>query len=90
MQYGPEPSTEACRSDDETKLLLPVEDKEQNGKAGETGENGDMGPKVADWRFGPAQLWYDMLEVPETGDGFNYGFQMLDKVRDYFIAFNID
>lgn len=76
MQYGSEPNPEACRSDDENKLLLPVEDKEQNGKAGETGENGDMGPKVADWRFGPAQLWYDMLEVPETGDGFNYGFKI--------------
>ncbi|EZA60385.1 Transcription initiation factor TFIID subunit [Ooceraea biroi] len=79
MQYGPEANVEACRSDDESKLLLPVEDKEQNGKAGETGENGDMGPKVADWRFGPAQLWYDMLEVPETGDGFNYGFKTTEK-----------
>ncbi|XP_072748281.1 transcription initiation factor TFIID subunit 1 isoform X2 [Anoplolepis gracilipes] len=83
IQYGPEPSTEACRSDDENKLLLPVEDKEQTGKTGETGENGDMEPKVADWRFGPAQLWYDMLDVPETGDGFNYGFQMLmDKMEE--------
>lgn len=80
MNYGPEPSADMCRSDDEAKLLLPVEDKEQNGKTGETGENGDMGPKVADWRFGPAQLWYDMLEVPETGDGFNYGFKMFEKV----------
>ncbi|KYQ50337.1 Transcription initiation factor TFIID subunit 1 [Trachymyrmex zeteki] len=82
MQYGPEPSTEACRSDDENKLLQPVEDKEQTGKMGESGENGDMGPKVADWRFGPAQLWYDMLEVPETGDGFNYGFKMVEKVEE--------
>ncbi|KYN01312.1 Transcription initiation factor TFIID subunit 1 [Cyphomyrmex costatus] len=82
MQYGPEPSAEACCSDDENKLLQPVEDKEQIGKTGESGENGDMGPKVADWRFGPAQLWYDMLEVPETGDGFNYGFKMVDKVKE--------
>lgn len=74
MHYGPEPSAEQCRSDDEKKLLLPVEDKDHSGKGGEAGEN-DMGPKVADWRFGPAQLWYDMLEVPETGDGFNYGFK---------------
>ncbi|KYN38772.1 Transcription initiation factor TFIID subunit 1 [Trachymyrmex septentrionalis] len=82
MQYGPEPSAEACRSDDENKLLRPVEDKEQTGKMGESGENGDMGPKVADWRFGPAQLWYDMLEVPETGDGFNYGFKMVEKAEE--------
>ncbi|EFN79615.1 transcription initiation factor TFIID subunit 1 [Harpegnathos saltator] len=79
MNYGPEPSIDMCRSDDEAKLLLPVEDKEQTGKTGDTGENGDMGPKVADWRFGPAQLWYDMLEVPETGDGFNYGFKLVEK-----------
>ena len=38
-----------------------------------------MGPKVADWRFGPAQLWYDMLDVPETGEGFNYGFKLKEN-----------
>lgn len=80
MQYGADPTPDMCCSDDENKLLMPVEDKEQIGKTGETGENGDMGPKVADWRFGPAQLWYDMLQVPETGDGFNYGFKIIDKV----------
>lgn len=95
MQYGPEPSAEQCASDDETKLLRPVEDKEQTDKTGEAGKNGDMGPKVADWRFGPAQLWYDMLEVPETGDGFNYGFKMTEKVSittiiALSITFNID
>lgn len=40
-----------------------------------------MGPKVADWRFGPAQVWYDMLDVPETGEGFNYGFKIKEKVN---------
>ncbi|KAG8039641.1 hypothetical protein G9C98_000370 [Cotesia typhae] len=79
MNYGPDPIPEICASDDELKLLAPVEDKEQTGKVGDTGENGDMGPKVADWRFGPAQIWYDMLEVPETGDGFNYGFKLTEK-----------
>ncbi|XP_076280408.1 TATA-box binding protein associated factor 1 isoform X2 [Lasioglossum baleicum] len=82
LNYGPDPNPDMCCSDDENKLLLPVEDKEQTGKTGETGENGDMGPKVADWRFGPAQLWYDMLQVPETGDGFNYGFKLVDKTEE--------
>ncbi|KZC11582.1 Transcription initiation factor TFIID subunit 1 [Dufourea novaeangliae] len=82
MNYGPDPNPEMCCSDDEKKLLLPVEDKEQTGKTGDTGENGDMGPKVADWRFGPAQLWYDMLQVAETGDGFNYGFKLSDKLEE--------
>lgn len=36
----------------------------------------DHAPKVAPWRYGPAQLWYDMLGVPEDGEGFDYGFKM--------------
>ncbi|XP_011313489.1 transcription initiation factor TFIID subunit 1, partial [Fopius arisanus] len=79
MNYGQEAPPEVIASDDEAKLLRPMEDKEQGGKAGESGDNGDMEPKVADWRFGPAQIWYDMLEVPETGDGFNYGFKISEK-----------
>ncbi|XP_029032281.1 transcription initiation factor TFIID subunit 1 isoform X3 [Osmia bicornis bicornis] len=82
MQYGTDPTPDMCCADDENKLLMPVEDKQHVGKTGETGENGDMGPKVADWRFGPAQLWYDMLQVPETGDGFNYGFKLLEKAEE--------
>lgn len=35
---------------------------------------GDRKPRVADWRYGPAQLWYDMLGVDESGEGFDYGF----------------
>lgn len=40
---------------------------------------------MADWRFGPANFWYDMLEVPETGEGFNYGFRLMEKVLLSFI-----
>lgn len=36
-------------------------------KAPENSENGDSKPKVADWRYGPAQVWYDMLDVPASG-----------------------
>ncbi|XP_033222126.1 transcription initiation factor TFIID subunit 1 isoform X2 [Belonocnema kinseyi] len=82
MQYGQEPNPEECRSDDEEKLLKPLEDTEQTGKTGDFGENGDMGPKVADWRFGPAQIWYDILGVPETGDGFNYGFKVVEEKQE--------
>lgn len=32
-------------------------------------------PAPAHWRFGPAQVWYDMLNVPESGEGFDYGFK---------------
>lgn len=33
--------------------------------------------KVAPWRYGPAQLWYDRMEVDETGEDFNYGFKLI-------------
>ncbi|XP_069701181.1 transcription initiation factor TFIID subunit 1 isoform X2 [Periplaneta americana] len=78
FNYAQPPTADMCESDDEEKLLCPVEDKSHSGSQ-DHGENNDMGPKVADWRFGPAQVWYDMLEVPETGDGFNYGFKLKEK-----------
>ncbi|XP_035232818.1 transcription initiation factor TFIID subunit 1-like [Stegodyphus dumicola] len=28
------------------------------------------------WRFGPAKLWYDMVEVPETAETYDYGFKL--------------
>lgn len=61
------------------KLLKPVQDETKEGNQ-EQGENNDMGPRVADWRFGPAHFWYDMFDVPETGEGFNYGFRLSEKV----------
>ena len=33
-------------------------------------------PKEADWRFGPAQLWYDMLGISHLGEEFDYGFKL--------------
>lgn len=59
--------------------MKPLKDKEEETEK-ETNETVDMGPKVADWRFGPAQLWYDMLDVPETGDGFDYGFKTKEVI----------
>ena len=38
--------------------------------------NKEQKPAVAEWRYGPAQLWYDMLGVDETGEGFDYGFRL--------------
>lgn len=75
LHFGPEPTPAQCVSDDEDKLLgdLNSEDVRQEGP--DNGENSDQKPKVADWRYGPAQIWYDMLEVPDSGEGFNYGFK---------------
>ncbi|XP_017847616.1 transcription initiation factor TFIID subunit 1 isoform X2 [Drosophila busckii] len=76
IYFGADPTPADCMSDDEDKLLgdLNSEDVRQDGP--ENGENSDQKPKVADWRYGPAQIWYDMLEVPDSGEGFNYGFKI--------------
>ncbi|XP_049868741.1 transcription initiation factor TFIID subunit 1 isoform X3 [Pectinophora gossypiella] len=67
-------------SDDEDKFLRPMEENQHlnsdynNANSG-SGDKSQR-PTPAHWRFGPAQVWYDMLNVPETGDGFDYGFKL--------------
>ncbi|CAH0579290.1 unnamed protein product [Chrysodeixis includens] len=65
-------------SDDEEKLLKPMEENQQSNNDNNLSNSGDKSqrPTPAHWRFGPAQMWYDMLNVPETGDGFDYGFKV--------------
>ncbi|XP_037823798.1 transcription initiation factor TFIID subunit 1 isoform X1 [Lucilia sericata] len=75
VHYGPEPKPAQCQSDDEDKLLSIFNDEDIKHEP-ESGDNSDSKPKIADWRYGPAQIWYDMLEVPDSGDGFNYGFKV--------------
>ncbi|KAL0193218.1 hypothetical protein M9458_011514, partial [Cirrhinus mrigala] len=67
-EYAPPPPPEQCLSDDEITMMAPVESKflQVSGE----------GDKVAEWRYGPAQLWYDMLGVAEDGSGFHYGFKL--------------
>ena len=33
------------------------------------------GPQPTDWRYGPAEYWYDMLGLPEKVDDFDYGLK---------------
>lgn len=81
FDFAPIPSKEEWASDDEEKFLKPIEANETSNKQDTTPKD-DSGPKVADWRFGPAQMWYNMLGVPETGEGFNYGFKLIEKVSE--------
>ncbi|CAG5087297.1 Similar to Taf1: Transcription initiation factor TFIID subunit 1 (Drosophila melanogaster) [Cotesia congregata] len=76
MNYGPDPEPDQCASDDELKLLAPIEVKKNLPDIEEKKKNVNSGPSAKDWRFGPAQFWYDMIKVPETGDGFDYGFKL--------------
>lgn len=58
-------------------MMAPVESKFLQ-VSGEGDKVSEVRPKVAEWRYGPAQLWYDMLGVPEDGSGFHYGFRLRD------------
>lgn len=79
LKFAPTPPKELIMSDDEEKLLSEKTSDDKEEKTDEAA-NGDQKSKAAaDWRFGPAQIWYDMLDVPESGEGFNYGFKLKDK-----------
>ncbi|KAM9729560.1 transcription initiation factor TFIID subunit 1 isoform 7-T7 [Menidia menidia] len=80
-EHAPPPPPEQCLSDDEITMMAPVESKFSQ-TCGDGDKEAESRPKVAEWRYGPAQLWYDMLGVPEDGGSFNYGFKLKDKETD--------
>lgn len=75
------PPPEMCEPDDELRLLRP-EEEQALGNKNEALRSSDVSPQVADWRYGPAQLWYDMYGIPETGDTFDYGFKCIADGED--------
>ncbi|XP_071391033.1 transcription initiation factor TFIID subunit 1 isoform X2 [Centroberyx affinis] len=77
-EYAPPPPPEQCLSDDEITMMAPVESKFSQA-CGDGDKEAESRPKVAEWRYGPAQLWYDMLGVPEDGSNFSYGFKMREE-----------
>lgn len=81
LHFAPDPTPAQCMSDDEDKLLSDMNSEDVRQEGPDNGENSDQKPKVADWRYGPAQIWYDMLDVPDSGEGFNYGFKTSSQPR---------
>ncbi|KAM9384962.1 LOW QUALITY PROTEIN: transcription initiation factor TFIID subunit 1 [Pholidichthys leucotaenia] len=77
-EYAPPPPPEQCLSDDEITMMAPVESKFSQ-TCGDGDKETESRPKVAEWRYGPAQLWYDMLGVPEDGSNFSYGLKLKEK-----------
>ncbi|XP_037506930.1 transcription initiation factor TFIID subunit 1 isoform X4 [Rhipicephalus sanguineus] len=75
------PPPDMCMQDDELRLLRP-EEEQSSGNKNEASRSSDVSPQVADWRYGPAQLWYDMYGIPETGDTFDYGFKCIGESDD--------
>ncbi|KAF3841233.1 hypothetical protein F7725_007095 [Dissostichus mawsoni] len=55
-------------------MMAPVESKFSQ-TCGDGDKETEARPKVAEWRYGPAQLWYDMLD----GSYFNYGFRLKEE-----------
>ncbi|KAG8041343.1 hypothetical protein G9C98_002331 [Cotesia typhae] len=96
MNYGPDPDPDQCASDDELKLLAINEVKKNLPDIEEKKKNVNATLTAKDWRFGPAQFWYDMIKVSETGDGFDYGFKLAknqencDKKDEEVISNDID
>ena len=74
LELGSTPSPSQVATDDEDILMRPMELK--NYGDDEDGNKGSSSPKIADWRYGPAQYWYDFIGVPESGEGFDYGLKM--------------
>ncbi|KAM4620824.1 transcription initiation factor TFIID subunit 1 isoform 5-T5 [Polymixia lowei] len=77
-EYAAAPPPEQCLSDDEITMMAPVESKFSQ-TCGDGDKEAETRPKVAEWRYGPAQLWYDMLGVPEDGSSFTYGFKLKEE-----------
>ncbi|XP_037323379.2 transcription initiation factor TFIID subunit 1 isoform X4 [Pungitius pungitius] len=77
-EYAPPPPPEQCLSDDEITMMAPVESKFSQ-TCGDADKEAESRPKVAEWRYGPAQLWYDMLGVSEDGSNFHYGFKLKEE-----------
>ncbi|KGL79150.1 Transcription initiation factor TFIID subunit 1, partial [Tinamus guttatus] len=80
-EFAAPPPPEQCLSDDEITMMAPVESKFSQS-TGDIDKVTDTKPKVAEWRYGPAQLWYDMLGIPEDGSGFDYGFKLKEKKKE--------
>ena len=53
-----------------------VLEEEKKPEVSEPVEPEKKGPKPTDWRWGPAQYWYDMLELPEDCPNYDYGLKI--------------
>lgn len=65
--------------------MKPEEKNRSGNKGSESSKSNELTPDFAAWRYGPAKLWYEMLGVPENGEGFDYGFELKKDVWYLFI-----
>ena len=83
LDYGADASPSQVLTDDEDVLRRPMDLKKYGG---DNSESKDATPKIADWRFGPAQYWYDFNGAPESGEGFDYGLNKRLKMSDNTVS----
>uniref|UniRef100_A0ABM0LZA8 Transcription initiation factor TFIID subunit 1-like n=1 Tax=Saccoglossus kowalevskii TaxID=10224 RepID=A0ABM0LZA8_SACKO len=69
------PTIEDCLVDDEVLHGTPMEVKPEQMALDKDKEK-ECKPKVAEWRYGPAQYWYDLLGVDPTAQELDYGFKL--------------
>ena len=74
LDLGGTPPREILASDDEDWLLSGEDD--HLGGIGTGRKRNRSGGRTRAWRHGPAKYWYDQLNVPEDGGGFDYGFKL--------------
>lgn len=81
LNLGKLPSSDDCLTDEEEILLRPIENRLSTSKQD---KNADTEQKfeVPPWRFGPAQYWYDLMGIDETGENFSYGFKIKDSISE--------
>ena len=87
LNMGRSPKPEEIAIDDKILFLQPETFRSRTNL--DSNENIEMESKVADWRYGPAQLWYDMLGVDDTGKGFDYGFKKKEDTTTNNLNFDI-
>ncbi|XP_052278992.1 transcription initiation factor TFIID subunit 1-like isoform X2 [Dreissena polymorpha] len=75
LNMGRPAKPEETALDDEEVYAQQQKKAVQKGSDVNNSGDGEANLEVAPWRYGPAQYWYDIMGVPESGDGFDYGFK---------------
>ena len=63
------------QEDDSVRFHRPADQKSKEEEEKEERESESKGPKATDWRWGPAQYWYDMLGLPDAVENYDYGLK---------------
>ncbi len=75
FNYAELPEDPSAYEENALDRLMRPKEEAKDGKRGEEQEEERRGPRSTDWRFGPAQYWYDMLGLPEQVENYDYGLK---------------